>query len=142
VGRIVVVWVHVAATAAWVGGLLYTSHLVVPGLVRGERSYLALLARGRFIGWGALGLVVVTGLENLRRVGLESYWLAAKLLLVMGLLALAAQRDFGLLPRAMRAIEEGQDPADALRGIRGLDRALVLLALVVLFLAVGVARGR
>lgn len=141
-GRIVVVWVHVAAAAVWVGGLLYTSHLVLPELVRGERAYLALLTRWRVIAWVAFGLLVGTGLDNLRRVGLASHWLMLKLLLVVGLLALAAQRDFGLLPRAIRAIDQGTDLKDALRGIRGLDRVLGLLALAVLFLAVGVARGR
>lgn len=130
------------AAAVWVGGLLYASHLVLPGLVRGQRAYLPLLERGRLIAWAALGLLTVSGLENLRRVGLESAWLMAKLLLVVGLLALAAHRDFALLPRAVRGVERGEDPRATLRGVRALDRLLLALALAVLFLAVGVARGR
>lgn len=139
--RLIVVWLHLLGAAVWVGGLLYGSHLLLPALARGERGCLGLLARARVAGWSALGLVVLTGLDNLRRVGLTP-WLAAKLVLVIGLLALAADRDFARLPRAARAIEGGADPAAALVGLRRLDRVLAALAAAVLFLAVGVARGR
>ena len=84
----------------------------------------------------------MTGLENLRRASPVTPWLAAKLVVVLALLALAAHRDFALLPRAIRGITEGAEPAKALAGVRALDRVLLVLALVVLFLAVGVARGR
>jgi uncharacterized membrane protein len=140
--RLVVVWLHVVAAVAWVGGVLYASHLVLPAVSRGARDGLALLVRGRVMAWAALAILVVTGLENLRRVPLVSPWLAAKLVVVLALLALAAHRDFAVLPRAVRAVETGAEPASALFGFRILDRAVLLLALVVLFLAVGVARGR
>jgi uncharacterized membrane protein len=139
---LVVVWLHVVAAAAWVGGLLYTGHLIAPAAARGGRESLGLLARGRAIGWGALAILVLTGLENLRRVGLESSWLAAKLVSVIAVLALAAHRDFAVLPRAVRAVAEGAEPGAALSGVRALDRVLLLLALGTVFLAVGVARGR
>ena len=71
-----------------------------------------------------------------------SPWLAGKLVLVIALLALAAHRDFAVLPRAVRAVEAGAEPAAALSGARALDRVVLLLSLAVLFLAVGVARGR
>jgi uncharacterized membrane protein len=140
--RLVVVWLHVIAAAAWVGGLLYASHVVVPAAVRGGREAVDLLARGRAVAWGAWGLLIVTGLENLRGMGLSSPWLAAKLLAVIALLALAAHRDFAVLPRAVRALEGGGEPARALSAVRTFDRILLLLSLAVLFLAVGVARGR
>ena len=92
--------------------------------------------------WAALALLLVTGLENLRRVPMVTPWLAAKLLVVLGLLALAAHRDFALLPRAVRADRGGDGAGRGPPGVRALDRVLLLLALVVLFLAVGVARGR
>jgi putative copper export protein len=140
--RLVVVWLHVAAAAAWVGGLLHVSHLVGPAAARGGRESLKLLTRARTVAWAAWALLVVTGIENLRRVGLASPWLAAKLVAVIALLALAAHRDFAVLPRAVRAVEGGGEPAAALSGVRALDRVVLLLALAVLFLAVGVARGR
>ena len=140
--RLVIVWLHVTAAAAWVGGLLYASHVVGPAAARGGRESLHLLTRGRAVAWTAWGLLVVTGLENLRRLGFASPWLAAKLVAVIALLALAAHRDFAVLPRAIRAVEGGADPARTLSGVRVFDRVLLVLSLAVLFLAVGVARGR
>lgn len=140
--RIIFVWLHVLAAAVWLGGLLFASHLVVPALARGERASLALLMRARVIGWAALGLLVVTGLENLRQVALDRPWVIAKVLLALVLLALAAHRDFALLPRAARAIAEGRPPDAALGGLRWLDRILVLLGAAAVFLGVGIARGR
>jgi len=140
--RIIVVWFHLLAATVWLGGLLYASHLVVPALARGERAYLGLLARARVAAWAALGLLLLTGLDNLRGARLDSPWLIGKLVLVMALLALAAHRDFALVPRATREIERGVAPGLALGTIRWLDRALVLLGAAVVFLAVGVARGR
>jgi len=140
--RLLTIWIHVVAAAAWVGGLLYAGHLVVPAAGRGAREALSLLARGRIVAWAAVALLVVTGLLNLREMGMVGPWLATKILLVLVLLALAAHRDFAVLPRAIRAVDDGALPSAALAGIRALDRVLLLLALVVLFLAVGVARGR
>jgi uncharacterized membrane protein len=138
---VAVVGLHVLAAAVWVGGTLQAGHLVTPAASRGSREALDLLARGRRIAWGAAVLLVLTGLENLRRVGLSSPWLAAKLLGVMVLLALAAQRDFGALPRARRALAAGAAPGPALAGVRALDRAVLLLSVAVLLLGVAVARG-
>ncbi len=140
--RLAVVWLHVLAAAVWVGGLLYATHLVIPALARGERAYLGLLGRARMSAWAALGLLIVTGLDNLRRVRFDSPWLMGKLLLVIVLMALAAHRDFALVPRATRAIEQGGPPAPALSGLRRLDRLLLLFAMAVIFLGVGVGRGR
>ncbi len=140
--RLVVVWLHVLAAAVWVGGLLYGSHLVVPALARGERACLPLLTRARAAAWAAIGLLIATGLENLRHARLDSPWLLAKVALVIPLLALAAHRDFALLPRAARAIAQGEPPATELGGLRRLDRILLGLAVVVLFLGVGISRGR
>ena len=138
--RLVIVWLHVVAAVAWVGGVLYAGHLVMPAIARGGRDGLPLLVRGRAVAWAAWALLAVTGIENLRRVPAISPWLAAKLIMVIALLA--AHRDFAVLPRAVRAVEGGAEPAVALSGARALDRVVLLLAFAVLFLAVGVARGR
>ncbi len=140
--RIGIVWLHVLAAAVWLGGMIYSMHLVVPALARAERAYLPLLGRARMAAWAALGLLVVTGLENLRHVRLDSPWVMTKLLLVLVLLALAAHRDFALVPRATRDVGQGVTPAAAVAGVRWLDRVLVLLGVVILFLGVAIARGR
>jgi len=82
------------------------------------------------------------GLENLRHARLDSPWLIARVLLVLGLVPLAAHRDFALLPRALHAIEAGEAPDAALGAFRWVDRLVVVGAVALLFLAVGVARGR
>ena len=140
--RIAVVWLHVLAASVWVGTLFAVSHVVVPALARGERACLGLIGRARVATWAALGLLVVTGLDNLRRARLDSPWLMAKLLLVLVLLALAAHRDFALVPRVAAAVERGVSPALAVRGLRVLDHVLLLVAMAVIFLGVGIARGR
>jgi putative copper export protein len=140
-GRVLVVWLHVLAASAWVGGLLYGSHLVLPQVARGERGYARLLTRARPIAWTAIGVLVLTGIENLRHVRADA-WVMAKVLLVLVLVPLAAHRDFALLPGAVRALEGGEPPDRALGGLPWVDRALVLGAVVLVFLGVAVARVR
>jgi copper resistance protein D len=140
--RILVVWLHVLAAAVWVGGLLYGSHLLLPALARGECACAGMLLRARPVAWVAVGLLVLTGLENVRHVRLESPWLIAKVLLVLVLVPLAAHRDFALLPQAARAIARGDAPGAALASVRGIDRVVAVAAVIVLFLGVAVARGR
>lgn len=140
--RIVVVWLHVLAAAVWLGGLAFAVHLVLPAILRGERAGLDLLRRARVVAWAALALLAVTGVENLRHVSLDRPWVAAKLLLLLALLPLAAHRDFTLVPRAAAAIERGVDPRAALATARWLDRLVLLLGVALVFLGLGIARGR
>jgi uncharacterized membrane protein len=142
VTRLVVVWLHLLAAAVWLGGLVYASHLVVPRLAHGEGNYAALLARGRLVTWIAVALVVATGLWNLQHARWDSPWLMAKALLILALVPLAAHRDFGILPRVVRALDQGTSPASAVAGLRWLDRITTLGLVLVLFLGVGLARGR
>ena len=132
------------SSAPWPGWADYSTPAT--SSYRPRRGALArrspLLRRGRVVSWAAVALVIVTGLENLRSMAVITPWLAGKLLTVIALLALAAHRDFALLPRAIQAIERGGEPGGALSGVRMLDRVVLMLALVVLFLAVGIARGR
>src|SRR3989442_6906773 len=68
--------------------------------------------------------------------------LAGKFVLVLGAVALAAQRDFALVPRLGRALVEGQDPAHALRRIAWVDRLVLLLAVAIAYLGVAGVPGR
>ena len=67
--------------------------------------------------------------------------LAAKLMLVLVIVALAGQRDFGQLPRLARDLAAGSDPASALRTIAWLDRIVVVLGVVTLYLGLAVSRS-
>ena len=104
--RLVLIWLHVVAATAWVGGVLYGSHLVMPAAARGGREALAVLVGARVVAWAAFVILVLTGLENIRHQSFASPWLAAKLVLVLAMLSVAAHRDFAVLPRAVRTIEE------------------------------------
>jgi uncharacterized membrane protein len=143
VSRIVVVWLHLLGAVVWMGGLVHTSHLVLPRLVHGEVGEATLVRRTRSVTWVAVALVLATGLENLRHARWDSPWLMAKILLLLVLIPLAAHRDFALLPQALRAVESGGvPPRQAFSGVRQLDRLVMVGLVVVLLLGVGVGRGR
>src|SRR2546430_4839518 len=134
--RLVSVWLHVLGIVAWIGGLAYQAPVLGPAARRGGAGVFAEAARrGRPIAWTAVAVVALTGFYNVTRLGplervMESgagLLLAGKFVLVLGAVALAAQRDFALVPRLGRALVEGQDPAHALRRIRWVDRLGLLL---------------
>ena len=94
-------------------------------------------------------MVALTGFYNVTRLGplervLESgagLLLAGKFVLVLAAVALAAQRDFALVPRLGRAVVEGQDPAYLLGRIAWLDRLVLGLAVAIAYLGVAVSRA-
>ncbi len=148
--RLVSVWLHVLGIVAWIGGLAYQAHVLGPAARRGGAGVFAEAARrGRPIAWTAVAVVALTGFYNVTRLGplervMESgagLLLAGKIVLVLGAVALAAQRDFALVPRLGRALVEGQDPAHALRRIAWVDRLVLLLAVAIAYLGVAVSRA-
>ena len=94
-------------------------------------------------------MVALTGFYNVTRLGaLErvmasgaGFLLAAKFMLVLAAVALAAQRDFAQVPRLGRALAGGEDPGAALRRIAWLDRLVLLLAVGIVYLGVAVSRA-
>ncbi len=139
------VWLHVLGITAWIGGLAYQSLVVLPEARRSAdaRVFVEIARRGRPLSWGAACLVVLTGFYNVTRLGPldrvmatgAALVLASKFVIVLGMISLAAQRDFGQVPRLAR---EGS--AAALTAIAWLDRILLLLAVVVIYLGVAVSR--
>ncbi len=146
-----VVWLHLLAVVTWMGGLLFASHLVAPRLARAcaaERDALAdLLRRFRLVAWVAIALLILTGLVNLSHLPLSAalleravgLFLSLKLLLAIIAFALEAHRDFAILPRLLAA--SPQETIHSLVGLRWLDRILLLLLLVILYLGVAVSRA-
>src|SRR5215471_5928365 len=64
------VWIHILMAAVWVGGLIYTAEVVVPYAVtqqpdERQRILRRLGRRFRWIGWGSIAVLVLTGLGNL-----------------------------------------------------------------------------
>lgn len=139
------VWLHVLGVAVWVGGLVYQSHVVLPQARRaGEpRLFGDIARRGRPVVWSAVILVVLTGLYNVTRLGpMERVMasgagtmLAGKFILVLAMISLAARRDFGHVPRLA-----GPGGSSALTAIAWLDRLLLLLAAIVIYLGLAVSR--
>jgi uncharacterized membrane protein len=144
------VWVHVLGIVVWLGGVLYQAHVLLP-MARREavKTFVEAARRQRPIGWSALGLVVLTGLYNVTRLGpldrvMQSgagLLLAGKLILVLLLIAIAAQRDFTHVVRLDIALSTNQDPAPTLRAIAWLDRITILLALAIVYLGLAISRS-
>jgi uncharacterized membrane protein len=150
VAILLTLWVHVLGIVVWLGGVLYQAHILLPMARRGGAATFAEAARRqRPIGWTALGLVVLTGLYNVTRLGpLERVMqsgagllLAGKFMLVLLVIAIAAQRDFTHVVRLQIALATNEDPLPALRTIARLDRITILLALAILYLGLAISRS-
>jgi putative copper resistance protein D len=148
--RVVVLWVHLVAAMVWVGGVAYQAHVLMPAARRGAAAVFAEAARrARPVTWTAIALVVLSGFYNVTQLGsLERVMqsgagllLAAKFTLVILAVAMAGQRDFAQVTLLNAALAANADPAPALRAIARLDRIVLLLALVVIYLGLAVSRA-
>jgi uncharacterized membrane protein len=144
------VWLHLLGVVTWIGGLTYQAHVLMPPARReGAAPLVGMLRRARRVTWVAIALVVLTGLYNVTRLGpldrvLQSgaaLLLALKFMLVLAAVAIAGQRDFAQLPRLARAVAAGDDPRPALSAIAWMDRVVLLLAIVIIYLGLAVSRA-
>lgn len=145
-----VVFLHVLGVVVWIGGTMYQAHVLLPAARRGGPAAFAEAAgRARPVTWTAVALVVLTGFYNVTELGpLERVMqsgagllLAAKFTLVILAVALAAQRDFAHVPLLRAVLASGGDPAGPLRTIARLDRVVLGLAVVVIWLGLAVSRS-
>lgn len=135
---LVILWLHVLAAIAWIGGMLFIALVLVPVTRRLEdpamRTRLVQETGRRFrtVGWIALTVLVVTGLLNLsiHPFLLSSPRLQWKLGLVGLALILSAFHDFVLGPRAGAP---GADPSARVRA-SWVARVNVVVVLVVVLL--------
>ena len=149
--KLLTLWLHVLSAAVWLGGVLFQSHILLPLLVRGgpAEPVAQAVRRVRRVAWTALALLVLTGLHNLTRLPpvaamVESgvlKLLALKLFLVVVLLMLSAHRDFGVAARFIRAVAAGRDEAAALQAIVRIDRVLLVLGVILVYLGLALSRG-
>jgi uncharacterized membrane protein len=148
--RLVVLYLHVVAAVIWIGGLVYQTHVLLPAARRGEVAPFAAAARrARPATWTAIAVVVLTGFYNVTQLGdlklvMESgagLMLAGKFTLVILAVALSSQRDFAQVTLLNAALASGGDPARPLRSITRLDRVVLLLGLVVIYLGLAVSRA-
>ncbi len=148
--RVLVLWVHVAGVVVWIGGLVYQAHVLLPAARGGDaRPFAEAARRARPVTWTAVALVVLSGFYNVPQLGsLErvmqsgaGLMLAAKFTLVIVAVALAAQRDFAQVPLLTAIVRGGGDASSALGAVARLDRVVLLLALVVMYLGLAVSRA-
>jgi copper resistance protein D len=148
--RLLVLWVHVVAAVVWIGGLAYQAHVLLPAARRGAVAPFAEAAhRARPVTWTAIALVVLTGFYNVTQLGpvdrvMQSgagLLVAAKFTLVILAVALSSQRDFAQVTLLRAALASNADPGPALRSIARLDRVVLLLALIVIYLGLAISRA-
>lgn len=153
-----VLWLHGLAAAAWIGGMVFLSAVLVPSLRKPDHRDRApalfrdVGRRFRVVGWASLGLLVVTGVLNLGALGYRwedlrsgRLWegrfgtiLAVKLFLVAVAIVLAFLHEWVLRPRAA---DPADSPQRARRIASWLGRATLALALVILWFALALRRA-
>jgi copper resistance protein D len=160
------VWIHILAAAVWTGGLIYTAAVVVPFALGHQPDERQRILRGlgrrfRWIGWGSILVLIVTGIGNLilrltpirlsqilngdvfnpeKVEQLIAIWLPWKLLLVVSMIGLMAFHDI----TSVRAAKRYEGDPNAAPGNRAGSRAAALatlIAIAVLYVSVRLVRG-
>jgi putative copper resistance protein D len=141
-----IIWIHLVAAIAWIGGLLFhrlvlrpaIGHVSLPG--KGQEILIGILSRieARFktLRWLSLATLLVTGIINLLNEGgsarMESAWgavLMLKLFFVLIVIGLTAIHDVGMAPAAAGASSEpGRASVWIGDTILGLGLVIVLIA--------------
>jgi uncharacterized membrane protein len=123
--------------------------VLLPLARRGEVATFAEAARrARPVTWTAICLVVLTGFYNITQLGpmegvMQSgagQMVVGKFILVIAMAAIMGQRDFARLALLRGALASGGDPQADLRSIARMDRVVLLLALVVIYLGLAISR--
>lgn len=156
------VTIHVLAALLWLGGMFFFATVGAPALRQVEPPRLRALlfhrlgVRFRWVGWGAIATLLVTGTFNLWFRGVLSwsvlgdaaFWatpfghaLAWKLGAVAAMLVVSALHDFVFGPRASVEDPEGEAARRLRRRAAFLARANAALGLIVVLAAVRLARG-
>jgi uncharacterized membrane protein len=147
--RLLLLWVHVVSAVVWIGGVAWQSHALLPLARRGQAAAFADAAsRARPVTWTAIALVVLTGFYNITQLGpmdrvMQSgagLMVVGKFMLVIALAAIMGQRDFAQLALLRGALASGGDPQPSLRAIARLDRIVLVLGLVVIYLGLAISR--
>jgi uncharacterized membrane protein len=146
---IVVMWVHLLAVIAWMGGMMFVLFVLRPVMGRSGFSSQSgqLLKRidGRFrtIRWTSIMIILMTGFFNLLYEGgtekIESGWgvvLLVKILFAAIAMGLTGINDFVLNSPSVHAISEHPT-----RSSKWLGDIVLVLTLFVLFMAVYLSRS-
>lgn len=156
------VTLHVLAAILWLGGMFFLSLVGAPVLRGLEPESLRadvfrrIGARSRTVGWGAIAVLLATGVANLRFHGLlhgavlrdPAFWsgrygsaLAWKLAAVAVMLVVQALHDFVLGPRASRLEPGSPEAIRSRRAATWLGRVNGIVGVLLVLAAVRLARG-
>lgn len=156
------VTVHVLAALLWLGGMFFLAAVGAPVLRKVEppalraQLFAALGAQFRRVGWGAIGVLVLTGVVNLHYRGLlraevwasAAFWgsglgraLAWKLASVTLMIVVSGIHDFVSGPAAARLRAGSPEALRARRQASLLARVNALVGVVLVVAAVRLARG-
>jgi copper resistance protein D len=155
---LLVIWLHILAAVAWIGGMMFLSFVLVPVLKRdgmlAQRivPFRAIAHRFRATVWGSVSILLGTGVVLVGQRGIAlgdvASWpriLLVKLSLVLLLLILTLLHDVVIGPRVsqiMQTPEEARRPFDQALVLSSpwLPRISLVLALGVLLAASSLAR--
>lgn len=149
------VWLHVLAAIAWIGGMIFISLVLAPALRKlpqNTRSewFQTIGAAAKAVGWIAVLILLVTGVLNVFHLQIQWNTLIGRLLimkltLVMLIIVLSALHDFILGPILAARFQASavHDPSTLRlrRLVPWLARINLVLALGVIYLAVLIARS-
>jgi uncharacterized membrane protein len=154
VGESIVFWIHLLAAAIWVGSQVFMFAAVVPALrvlddAARRRAVVVLNRRFAWLGWGALAVLVLTGINNVIQrqrdydiifAGRDWPWFdfdfryawifVAKLALVAVVIALTAIHTEAVGPRLLALQESGRAGSEELGRMRRLSIVLSVLNLL------------
>jgi len=157
------VTVHVLAAMLWLGGMFFLGVVGAP-LLRAiepaeqrQRLFQVIGERFRAVGWGAIAVLILTGVVNLHYrgwlhwggvLGSAQFWktglgtaLAAKLACVATMVVISAVHDFIQGPRAGRAVPGSPESLLFRKRAALLARANAIVGVLLVAAAVRLARG-
>lgn len=156
------VTIHVLAAMLWLGGMLFLAVVGAPVLRQVDSASLRaelfrnLGERFRVVGWAAIAVLLITGVTNLWLRGwlhadvilARTFWtepfgrmLLLKLAVVAMMLVLQATHDLRHGPRASRALPGSPAALRIRRRAVFYARVNALLGIVLIYVAVRLARG-
>ena len=142
-------WIHIIAATIWVGPQVFLFVAAVPAVRTVEdvqvraRIMRVLTTRFGYLAWGAMLVLVVTGIGNLFEHNLEvdvlfdlNYWtiLEVKIALVIATVVLTALHSFVIGPRLLKLQESVADEAQ----IASTRRLSIIISASNLALALGI----
>ena len=160
-GESIVFWIHLLAAATWVGSQVFMFGAVVPALrtldeAARHRAVLVLNRRFAWLGWGALAILVLTGINNVIQRQDETdlvfdydfryAWIfVVKLVLVAVVIALTAIHTYVVGPQLLALQEGGRANSEELSRMRRLSIQLsvvnLLASVAILFLVALLQNG-